>query len=324
MRLLQFRPNRDPAKDAGAPARMGALIAQGRAVLDLPATLDSAGRGGWLPASTSSEWWNLDGSVWSLVRSSVEAAQRADDKTVEQWKNKGKVYALEDVALGAPVPRPGKLVCIGLNYRDHALESNLAVPENPIVFSKFSTAIVGPETAVVLPAGAEKADYEAELAFVVGRVAKNVTREKALSHVLGYCCLNDVSERAFQFSDSQWRRGKSCDTFAPLGPYVVTTDEVPNPHDLGIRLRLNGQTLQDSRTSQLIFDIPQLIEFISRVITLEPGDVVATGTPAGVGFARKPPIYLKPGDRMEVEIDGLGVLGNPVAAAKVATKVDAP
>jgi 2,4-diketo-3-deoxy-L-fuconate hydrolase len=311
MRLLQFRPKKDP----DARARMGALIARGRAVLDLPATLDSAGRGGWLPASSAGEWWNLDGSVWSLVRSSVEAAQRADDKTVAQWTKHGKVYALEDVTLCAPVPRPGKLICIGLNYRDHAIESKMELPQSPIMFSKFSTSIVGPDAAVVIPPGSEKTDYEAELAFVVGRVAKNVPRAKALSHVFGYVCLNDVSERGFQFADSQWQRGKSCDTFAPMGPYVVSSDEVANPHDLAIRLRLNGQTMQDSRTSQLIFDIPALIEFISQAITLEPGDVVATGTPSGVGFARKPPVFIKPGDRMEVEIDGLGVLCSSVVAA---------
>jgi 2,4-diketo-3-deoxy-L-fuconate hydrolase len=308
MRLLQFKLKRD----LSAPARMGALIAQGRAVLDLPATLDGAGRGGWLPAGTSGEWWNLEGSVWSLVRSSVEAAQRADDKTVEQWKKHGKVTAIEDVVLCAPVPRPGKLIAIGLNYRDHAAESNMALPENPMVFSKFSTSIVGPETPVVLPPGSEKSDYEAELAFVMGRVAKNVTQEKALQYVFGYCCLNDVSERGYQFADGQFQRAKSCDTFAPMGPYVVTSDEIPDPGDLSIKLRLNGQTMQDSRTSQLIFSVPRLIEFLSRYITLEPGDMVTTGTPAGVGFARKPPVFLKAGDRMEVEIEGLGVLANPV------------
>jgi 2-keto-4-pentenoate hydratase/2-oxohepta-3-ene-1,7-dioic acid hydratase in catechol pathway len=313
MRLLQFKPKQDPS----APARMGALIAQGRAVLDLPATLDGAGRGGWLPASTSGEWWNLDGSVWSLVRSSVEAAQRADDKTVEQWKKHGKVTAIEDVQLCAPVPRPGKLICIGLNYRDHASESSMAIPDSPIIFSKFSTSIVGPDAQVILPAGSEKSDYEAELAFVIGRVARNVTQQKALQHVFGYCCLNDVSERGYQFSDSQWQRAKSCDTFAPMGPYVVTGDEVPRPDDLAIKLRLNGETMQDSRTSQMIFNIPRLIEFISQVITLEPGDVIATGTPPGVGFARKPPVFIKAGDRMEVEIEGLGVLANPVAAQSV-------
>jgi 2-keto-4-pentenoate hydratase/2-oxohepta-3-ene-1,7-dioic acid hydratase in catechol pathway len=314
MRLLQFKPKKDP----DAHARLGALIAHGKAVLDLPATLDSAGRGGWLPPSLSCEWWNLDGSVWSLVRSSVDAANRADDKTVEQWKKHGKVYALEDARLCAPVPRPGKLICIGLNYRDHATESQMNVPESPIIFSKFSTCIVGPEDPVVLPRGSEKTDYEAELAVVIGKLCKDVPRDKALAHVFGYVCLNDISERGFQFADGQWQRGKSCDTFAPMGPYVVTADEVPNPHNLGIKLRLNGETMQNSRTEQLIFGVPQLIEFLSRSITLEPGDVIATGTPPGVGFARKPPVFIKPGDRMEVEIDGLGVLGNPVAAREPA------
>lgn len=295
---------------------MGALIAQGRAVLDLPATLDGAGRGGWLPPYNAGEWWNVDGSVWSLVRSSVAAAVRADDKTVEQWKKHGKVHALEEVDLFAPVPRPGKLICIGLNYRDHAAESKMAVPANPVMFSKFSTSIVGPDAAVVLPVGSEKSDYEAELAFVIGRTAKRVTRADAMNHVVGYCCFNDVSERGFQFSDGQWQRGKSCDTFAPMGPYVVTADEVANPHDLAIKLRLNGQTMQNARTSDLIFDIPHLIEFISQSITLEPGDVIATGTPPGVGFARTPPVFLKAGDRMEVEIEGLGVLASSVVAAR--------
>jgi len=311
MRLLQFKPK----NDSSAPARMGALIAGDRAILDLPATLDGAGRGGWLPPSSSCEWWNFDGTVWSLVRSSVEAARRADDKTVEQWKKTGKVYAVEDAVLQAPIPRPGKLLCIGLNYRDHAAESGMEIPKSPVCFSKFSTSIVGPDQAVRLPKGSEKSDYEAELAFVIGRLAKNVSKEKAMSHVFGYTCVNDVSERGYQFADSQWQRGKSCDTFAPMGPHIVTADEIANPGKLSIKLRLNGETMQDSSTDQLIFSIPELIEFLSHSITLEPGDVIATGTPPGVGFARKPPIYLKPGDRMEVDVEGVGVLSNPVEAA---------
>ena len=157
----------------------------------------------------------------------------------------------------------------------------MQIPESPIIFSKFATCIVGPDDPVVLPRGSEKTDYEAELAFVVGRLAKDVPRDKALGHVFGYCCFNDVSERGFQFADGQWQRGKSCDTFAPMGPYVVTADEITNPHNLGIKLRLNGETMQNSRTEQLIFGIPQLIEFLSRSITLEPGDVIATGHAAG-------------------------------------------
>jgi 2-keto-4-pentenoate hydratase/2-oxohepta-3-ene-1,7-dioic acid hydratase in catechol pathway len=308
MKLVQFRPKREEK----ATPRMGALIANGKAILDLAATLDGHGKGGWLPSHTSCEWYNVEGSVWSLVRSACEVALAADDKTVAQWMKQGRVVALEDARLCAPVPRPGKLICIGLNYRDHALEQGVAVPESPIVFSKFTTSIVGPEDQVVVPPACTQPDYEAELAVVIGRSAKNVARGKAYEHVFGYCAFNDVSGRDFQFADKQWQRGKSCDTFAPMGPFVATRDEIKDPHGLGIKLRLNGEIMQNSRTDQLVFGVPELIEFLSASITLEPGDIIATGTPPGVGFARKPPVYLKSGDRMEVEIDGLGVLINNV------------
>ena len=218
-------------------------------------------------------------------------------------------HALEDVTLLAPVPRPGKVICIGLNYADHAQESGMDPPESPLVFSKFSSNVVGPGTTVPLPAGESETDYEAELAVVIGRRAWRVDRSRAMDHVLGYTCANDLSARAFQFADGQWQRGKSCEGFCPLGPFIATTDEVPDPHDLGIRLRLNGETMQSSWTSQLIFRIPELIEHLSGFVALEPGDVILTGTPPGVGFARKPPIRLAPGDHMTVEIDKLGSLG---------------
>jgi len=210
------------------------------------------------------------------------------------------------------VPRPGKVICIGLNYRDHAAESNMPLPEKPVVFSKFSTAVIAPGEPVVLPAGSHQVDYEAELAIVIGRHAKNVSADQAYDYVLGYTAFNDVTARDFQFADGQWQRGKSCDTFAPMGQAIVTTDVITDPHKLSIRLTLNGQTMQDSNTDQLIFSVPQLIEFISESITLEPGDVIATGTPPGVGFARTPPVFLKPGDEMEVLIEGIGGLGNPI------------
>ncbi|HXU81996.1 MAG TPA: fumarylacetoacetate hydrolase family protein [Polyangia bacterium] len=308
MKLVQFRLRREEK----AVPRTGALIAGGKAILDLASTLDGHGKGGWLPAHTSCEWYNVDGSVWSLVRSACEVALSADDKTVAQWMKQGRVVALEDARLTAPVPRPGKLICIGLNYRDHALEQGVPVPESPIVFSKFTTAIVGPEDQVVVPPACKEPDYEAELAVVIGRTAKNVSRETAYQHVFGYCAFNDISGRDFQFADKQWQRGKSCDTFAPMGPFVATREEIKDPHGLGIKLRLNGEVMQNSRTDQLIFKVPELIEFLSASVTLEPGDIIATGTPPGVGFARKPPVYLKSGDRMEVEIDGLGVLVNSV------------
>jgi 2-keto-4-pentenoate hydratase/2-oxohepta-3-ene-1,7-dioic acid hydratase in catechol pathway len=193
----------------------------------------------------------------------------------------------------------------------------MAVPESPITFSKYVTCVTHPAAPVYLPRTSEKVDYEAELAVVVGRRAKHVTRERAFHHVLGYTNFNDVSARDFQFADGQWQRGKSCDTFAPMGPAIVTTDEVADPHRLGIKLRLNGETMQNSTTEQLIFGVDRLIAFLSETVTLEPGDIIATGTPPGVGFARKPPVFLKPGDLMEVEVEGLGVLSNPVLAEPV-------
>ena len=222
------------------------------------------------------------------------------------------VVGLSSVHLASPIPRPGKIICIGLNYRDHAEESGMAIPTSPIIFSKFGTCVIGSGEAIQIPSGSEKVDYEAELAVVIGRTAKNVSAGEAMEHVFGYTNFNDVSARDFQFADGQWQRGKSCDTFAPMGPSVVTADEVPDPHNLNIRFRLNGETLQDSNTCQLIFKTPELIEFLSAVITLEPGDVIATGTPPGVGFARKPPIFMKPGDVADVEIENLGILTNPV------------
>ena len=219
---------------------------------------------------------------------------------------------IADVKLQAPVPRPGKIICIGLNYMDHVLESGAEVPRAPLIFSKFDTCVAASEDPILLPVGSEQVDFEAELAVVIGRRAKNVRLEDAMDHVFGYTNFNDVSARDMQFADGQWQRGKSCDTFAPFGEYVATKDEIPDPHNLRIQFRLNGETMQDSNTNQLIFKVPELIEYLSRSITLEPGDIIATGTPPGVGFARKPPIFLKDGDVCEVEIEGLGVLINPV------------
>ena len=219
---------------------------------------------------------------------------------------------LASVALCAPVPRPSKIICIGLNYRDHAEESGMAIPSSPIMFAKFGSCAIGSGAAIELPPQSAQVDFEAELAFVVGRRARRVARADAMDYVFGYANFNDVSARDFQFADGQWARGKSCDTFAPFGPFVATKDEIADVDDLRIRFRLNGQTLQDSNTRELIFKIPALIEFLSASITLEPGDVVATGTPPGVGFARRPPVFMQPGDMAEVEIEGLGILRNPV------------
>lgn len=223
-----------------------------------------------------------------------------------------RTFNIDEVFIASPVPRPGKVICIGLNYRNHAIESGMEIPRSPIIFSKFVTSVVGNEADIIIPQGSEQTDFEAELAVIIGKRAKNVSAADAMEYVFGYTNCNDVSARDFQFADGQWQRGKSCDTFAPLGPFAVTKDEIADPHDLSIKFRLNGETMQDSTTAELIFRIPELIEFLSRSITLEPGDIIATGTPPGVGFARKPPVFLKDGDVCEVEIDGLGVLRNPV------------
>lgn len=219
----------------------------------------------------------------------------------------------DDIRLEAPVPRPSKIICIGLNYLDHVKESGAEIPKAPLIFSKFDTCVCASEQPIVLPLGSEQVDFEAELAVVIGRRAKNIDVANAMGHVFGYTNFNDVSARDMQFADGQWQRGKSCDTFAPFGPFVATKDEITDPHKLRIQFRLNDVTMQDSNTDQLIFRIPELIEYLSRSITLESGDIIATGTPPGVGFARKPPVFLKDGDICEVEIDGLGVLINSVS-----------
>ena len=221
-----------------------------------------------------------------------------------------------NVRLLAPVPNPRKIVCIGLNYRDHAAESGVPAPEEPILFSKYPTALIGHLESIILPRVSTEVDYEAELVVVIGRGGRHIPRERAFEHVGGYAVGHDVSARDWQLNKpgKQWMAGKTFDTFAPIGPELVTPDEVPDPHKLGIRLRLNGQTMQDSNTSQLIFGVDELIAYLSQVFTLEPGDLIFTGTPPGVGMARKPPVWLKPGDVVEVEIDHLGTLKNPVVA----------
>jgi acylpyruvate hydrolase len=219
------------------------------------------------------------------------------------------------VRLAAPIPRPGKIICIGLNYRDHAAESNAELPAYPTVFAKYASCIIGPGESIVIPRVTSQVDYEGELAVVIGRRARDVAEADALDYVAGYSPFNDVSARDYQQRTSQWTIGKTFDTFGPLGPALVTADEIPDPHALDIRVSIGDQVLQSSNTKHLIFTIPQLIAYLSSVMTLEPGDVIATGTPAGVGAARKPQRWLLAGDVVRVEIDRLGALENPVAAS---------
>ena len=222
-------------------------------------------------------------------------------------------HPLDAVKLAPPVPDPSKIVCCGQNYADHCREQNKPLPKNLILFSKFPTTLIGHGDAITwAPGTSQQVDYEAELAFVVGKKARNVAPEDAYNYIAGYTIANDVSARDVQFGDGQWIRGKSFDTFCPLGPYLVTADEVGDPQRLGIRCRVNGRLMQDSSTAELVFDVPTILSFISQTATLLPGDVVLTGTPAGVGVFRDPPIFLHAGDVVEVEIDKLGTLRNVV------------
>ncbi len=244
--------------------------------------------------------------VWERAKTAVQRIQ--DEQPVD-----APCYPLQSVSLRTPVTQPGKIICTGLNYHDHCLEQNAPVPDRPIFFAKFTSALLDPERAITWPAGASsKVDYEAELAFVIRRKAYRVSEEEAGAFIAGYTILNDVSARDVQFAEGQWVRAKSFDTFCPVGPWLATQDEIADPHNLKIRCRVNDVLLQDSSTSEMIFRIPELLAALSATCTLLPGDIVSTGTPAGVGIFRKPRVLLKPGDVVEVEIDGLGVLRNPV------------
>jgi len=213
----------------------------------------------------------------------------------------------DDVRLGPPLMRPSKIVCVGLNYAQHAAESGMDVPEEPVLFFKATSAIVGPNDPIIIPKGSEKTDWEVELAIVIGKKASHVSEKDALNHVAGYVLHNDVSERAFQLERSgQWVKGKSCDTFAPIGPFIATPDEIGDPNNLNLWLTLNGEEMQNSSTSDFIFNIQHVVSYISQYMTLLPGDIISTGTPFGVGLGLKPPRYLKAGDVVELGIEGLG------------------
>jgi 2-keto-4-pentenoate hydratase/2-oxohepta-3-ene-1,7-dioic acid hydratase in catechol pathway len=275
-------------------------------------------RQGYLEAVVENEgkWIGLKTAGFPDVLSVIAGGADAMDR-VTRWVGNpttGEIMDPRVSRLAPPLGRPGKIICIGLNYRDHAEESKMAIPEVPTMFAKFPTAVTGHRHPIILPRNSTKPDYEAELAVVIGRRGRHIPEDRWRDYVFGYTILNDVSARDFQMATSQWMIGKTFDTFAPYGPAIVTADEIPDPHSLRISLTLNGQTMQDSNTANMIFQIPRLIAYLSSVFTLEPGDLIATGTPAGVGFARKPPVWLKPGDEVAVTIEGLGELVNPVVA----------
>lgn len=250
------------------------------------------------------------GQLKRLARRIKELDKGTEELPLQCWAS------LEEVELHAPVPRPGKIICLGLNYRDHAKEQDAKIPDKPLLFVKASTATTGHGQPIVIPEGSGKVDFEAEFAFVMAREIKDADVADAQDAILGYTCMNDVTEREMQRSERQWFRGKSPDTFAPMGPYIVTADELSDVTSLSVSSRLNGELMQLSSTSNLIFTPANIIKFITRTMTLEPGDIVSTGTPGGVGVFRDPPVFMKDGDTVEVIIEGIGTLSNPVVAQR--------
>ena len=255
-----------------------------------------------------------DGEVRQLAGEDTDMITLIEEGAEKQPMG-GKSVALEEARLHPPVVRPGKIIGIGLNYEDHAAETGADIPEKPIVFAKYPNTITGPGSSILIPSITEQADYEAELAVVIGRIARHVEAEDALDYVFGYMNANDVSSRDLQFSEGgQWTRSKSLDTFAPIGPYLVTKDEIEDPQNLSVKCTLNGEVMQDGTTEKMIFSVAEIVAFLSTGMTLEPGDIIMTGTPPGVGVARDPQVFLKDGDEVTIEIEGLGALTNPVEA----------
>lgn len=255
-----------------------------------------------------------DPSIPSAMKEFLEAGDSAVSRARAVINSGTHAISATDVTIHAPIDNPEKIICIGLNYADHAAESGMPIPDEPIVFSKYASSIVGPDENIVAPSASSQVDYEVELVVVIGKRGRNISEDDALDHVAGYMVGHDVSARDYQLEKpgAQWMMGKTFDTFAPIGPDLVTTDDVPDPHNLGIRCILNGETVQDSNTSQLIFGVPKLVAYLAHVFTLTPGDLIFTGTPPGVGMGREPQLWLKQGDQVICEIDGLGRLENPV------------
>jgi len=276
---------------------------------------------GWSPGVLAADGTIADISGGSdrpgfdSVRDVLEGGEEALAEAADLAGSAPRSYETDDVVLGPPVPDPDKVICIGLNYREHAGEVDMEMPAAPILFPKFRNSLVGDGAAIVMPDLTDAGDYEGELAVVMGRRCRSVSESEALDFVAGYMPFNDVSARDLQMQTSQWTAGKALDTFAPCGPALVTADEIADVQDLDIRTRLNGEEVQSSNTSLMLFPVRTLISFISSLMTLEPGDVIATGTPSGVGFTREPPLVLKPGDRVEVEIEAVGLLQNPVVGS---------
>ncbi|XP_019646367.1 PREDICTED: fumarylacetoacetate hydrolase domain-containing protein 2-like [Branchiostoma belcheri] len=284
--MLQFQ-------SPGACSHVGVEVAPGGGVLDLSAASPA------LPRDMC--------SFLAAGQSAMDAAKSAMDAGQH-------VLRRDQITLTSPVPNPGKVICVGMNYKDHCLEQNAPIPKEPIFFSKFGNTITGPEDDIIHPDNSDQVDWEVEMTVVIGKQGKDIKEEDVYDHVAGYTVADDVSARDWQMkrNGGQWLLGKTFDSFCPLGPAIVTKDEIPDPHTLGLRCRVNGNTVQDSSTEQLVFQVPTLVAWISRIVTLCPGDVILTGTPPGVGVFRKPPVFLKRGDVVECEIDGIGTIRNKV------------
>jgi acylpyruvate hydrolase len=254
-------------------------------------------------------------AVLALGREDLSTLEKTAESSMFELRERGALYRTDDVRLGPPVPDPQKIICLGLNYRDHAKEARLAAPSAPMFFAKWANSLIGPNDTIVPPRTTEQVDYEAELAVVIGERARNVNADHTLDHVVGVMVFNDVSARDLQLANNLWTGGKAIDTFAPCGPAVVTLEEIENIQALPVRTRVNGNLVQDGNTAEMIFGVAETIAFLSQIMTLEPGDIIATGTPAGVGISRTPKLFMHPGDIVEVDIDGVGTLRNRVAEA---------
>lgn len=277
------------------------LLRYGPVGAEKPAILDAEGQMRDLSGIVS----DISGAV--LADASLDKIRELDLATLPLVTGEPRI--------GPCIAQVGKFICIGLNYADHAAEAGMALPQEPIIFAKATSAICGPDDDIEIPRGSEKTDWEVELGVVIGKHAKYIDKAQALDHVAGYCVVNDVSERDFQiYRSGQWTKGKSCDTFGPIGPWLVTRDEVPDPQNLAMYLDVNGQRFQDGSTKTMHFDVATVIAHLSQFMSLHPGDIIATGTPPGVGMGQKPPVFLKPGDRMQLGIERLGAQDQKLVA----------
>jgi 2-keto-4-pentenoate hydratase/2-oxohepta-3-ene-1,7-dioic acid hydratase in catechol pathway len=300
MKLVRFSTN-------GQPPRLGVL--QGDRIADLQASVAASltRRGVTRAAELAAAL------VPNSTRAFLEGGPLVEETVagIKEWVT----IPANSARLHAPITDPGKFICIGLNYRDHAEEANQPIPKEPPIFAKWSNAILDPNEPILRPRGSNQLDWEVELGVVIGKTARFVTKEKALDYVWGYTIINDVSARDFQFIGSQWMAGKIPETFAPVGPYIADRTDIPDPHVLELKLWVNGKQMQGGNTKTFIFDVRYIVSYLSGLMTLSPGDLIATGTPPGVGFARKPPVFLQPGDTCRLEITGLGQIENPVKEA---------